>query len=307
MNTPDSTDTRTSGGQRGELILVATPIGNLGDLSPRAVEILRRADAIACEDTRHTRKLLSAAAIDGKRMLAVHEHNEHHAANGIVELLARGQCIALVTDAGMPAISDPGERVVAAVVAAGFPVTCVPGPSAALTALAISGLPAARFAFEGFLPVKGTDRQDRLAASAASAETVILFEAPHRLVRTLTDLAGCCGPDRKISVSRELTKRFEETRRGTLGEVLHALLVGGAAEPRGEYVIVLAARVAAEDSLPVDDDAVRAMLAAERTRGARTKEAVDAVASATGLPRRHVYALAVAPPAGVMADPQPSG
>lgn len=307
MNTPDSTDTRTSGGQRGELILVATPIGNLGDLSPRAVEILRRADAIACEDTRHTRKLLSAAAIDGKRMLAVHEHNEHHAANGIVELLARGQCIALVTDAGMPAISDPGERVVAAVVAAGFPVTCVPGPSAALTALAISGLPAARFAFEGFLPVKGTDRQDRLAASAASAETVILFEAPHRLVRTLTDLAGCCGPDRKISVSRELTKRFEETRRGTLGEVLHALLVGGAAEPRGEYVIVLAGRLAGEDSLPVDDDAVRTMLAAERTRGARTKEAVDAVASATGLPRRHVYALAVAPSAGVMADPQPSG
>ena len=303
----DHLDTLASGTGRGELILVATPIGNLGDLSPRAVEVLRRADAIACEDTRHTRKLLSAAAIDGKRMLAVHEHNEHNAANGIVELLARGQCVALVTDAGMPAISDPGERVVAAVVAAGFPVTCVPGPSAALTALAISGLPTARFAFEGFLPVKGAERQDRLAAAAAGPETVIVYEAPHRLVRTLTDLVGCCGPDRKISVSRELTKRFEETRRGALGEVLHALLADGAAEPRGEYVIVIAGRVAADDAFPVDDDAIRAMVAAERTRGARTKEAVDAVASATGLPRRHVYALAVAATTGDTAGPQPSG
>ncbi len=304
MTDPNHPDTNQSGSGPGELILVATPIGNLGDLSPRAVEVLRRADAIACEDTRHTRKLLSAAAIDGKRMLAVHEHNEHNAANGIVELLARGQCVALVTDAGMPAISDPGERVVAAVVAAGFAVTCVPGPSAALTALAISGLPTARFVFEGFLPVKGSERQDRLGAVAAAAETVILFEAPHRLIRTLADLVGCCGPDRKISVSRELTKRFEETRRGSLGEVLHALLAEGAAEPRGEYVIVLAGRGAAEGSLPVDDAAIRAMLAVERERGARTKEAVDAIASATGLPRRHVYALAVAPPGGVTTNPQ---
>ena len=304
LNHPDN---HLSGSGPGELILVATPIGNLGDLSARAVEVLRRADAIACEDTRHTRKLLSAAAIDGKRMLAVHEHNEHHAANGIVELLARGQCVALVTDAGMPAISDPGERVVAAVVAAGFAVTCVPGPSAALTALAISGLPTARFVFEGFLPVKGSERQDRLVAVAASAETVILFEAPHRLIRTLTDLVGCCGPDRKISLSRELTKRFEETRRGSLGEVLDALITRGAAEPRGEYVIVVGGRTIDGDAPSTDDDAILAMLATERTRGARTKEAVDAVASATGLPRRHVYALAVAPPGGVAANPQPSG
>ena len=307
MTHHDRPDALQPGTERGELILVATPIGNLGDLSPRAVEVLRRADAIACEDTRHTRKLLSAAAIDGKRMLAVHEHNEHHAANGIVELLARGQCVALVTDAGMPAISDPGERVVAAVVAAGFAVTCVPGPSAALTALAISGLPTARFVFEGFLPVKGAERLDRLAAAAANTETVILFEAPHRLARTLTDLVGRCGPDRKVSVSRELTKRFEETRRGSLGEVLNALVADGASEPRGEYVIVLAGRVAADDALPVDDDAVRAMVAAERERGARTKEAVDAVALATGLPRRHVYALAVATPTGGASGPHPSG
>lgn len=292
------TDTDIVETRQGELILVGTPIGNLGDLSPRAVEVLRRADAIACEDTRHTRKLLSAASIEGKRMLAVHEHNEHHAANGIVELLARGQCIALVTDAGMPAISDPGERVVAAVVAAGFPVTCVPGPSAAITALAISGLPTSRFGFEGFLPAKGPERQARLAAASASAETMILFEAPHRLIRTLTDLAASCGGERLVSVSRELTKRFEETRRGTLGEVLEALAVDGAAEPRGEYVIVVAGRSLSGDAVAANDDAVRAMLATERQRGARTKEAVDAVAAATGLPRRHVYAIAVAPPTG---------
>lgn len=288
----------SSPGGRGELILVATPIGNLGDLSPRAVEVLRDADAIACEDTRHTRKLLSAAHIEGKRMLAVHEHNEHHASSGIVELLARGQRIALVTDAGMPAVSDPGERVVAAAVKAGFVVTCVPGPSAALTALAVSGLPAGRFSFEGFLPTKGPDRHERLAAAAANSDTVIYFEAPHRVVRTLTDLIANCGADRRVSVSRELTKRFEETRRGTLGEVLTLLQTEGASEPRGEYVFVVAGRDISAGALPVDDDAVRAMLATERERGSRTKEAVDAVAAATGLPRRHVYSLAVTPSAG---------
>ena len=288
MTLHDRPDALQPGTGRGELILVATPIGNLGDLSPRAVEVLRRADAIACEDTRHTRKLLSAAAIDGKRMLAVHEHNEHHAANGIVELLARGQCVALVTDAGMPAISDPGERVVAAVVAAGFAVTCVPGPSAALTALAISGLPAARFVFEGFLPVKGSERQDRLTAAAAVTETVILFEAPHRLVRTLTDLVGRCGPERKVSVSRELTKRFEQTWRGSLGSAVDAIGV-----PRGEYVVVLDGAPVVETV--VDDDEVLARLSAERARGSSTRDAVDVVASATGRVRRDVYALATSP------------
>lgn len=285
------------GGSVGELILVGTPIGNLGDLSPRAVEVLRSADAIACEDTRHTRKLLSAASIDGKRLLAVHEHNERNAADGIVELLRRGQRIALVTDAGMPAVSDPGEQVVAAVVAAGFAVTCVPGPSAALTALAISGLPTDRFVFEGFLPVKGAERAARLAVVASSAETVIVFEAPHRVIRTLTDLAGACGGSRRISLSRELTKRFEETQRGTLGELVEASALDGAAEPRGEYVMVIAGR--SDDESPVadlTDDEVRRLLDVERGRGARTKEAVDHVAAATGLPRRHVYALAVARP-----------
>jgi 16S rRNA (cytidine1402-2'-O)-methyltransferase len=278
-----------------QLILVGTPIGNLGDLSPRAIEVLRSADAIACEDTRHTRKLLSAASIDAKRLLAVHEHNEHHAADGIVELLRRGQTVALVTDAGMPAVSDPGERVVAAVVAAGFEVTCVPGPSAALTALAVSGLPSERFAFEGFLPVKGVERKSRLAVVAAAVETTVLFEAPHRLLRTLTDLAASCGGGRRVSVSRELTKKFEETQRGTLDELLAAHHLDATAEPRGEHVIVVAGRPAEEINSERDltDDAVIALLRTELASGARTKAAVDVVSSATGLPHRHVYALAV--------------
>lgn len=277
------------------LILVATPIGNLGDLSPRAIEALRSADAIACEDTRHTRKLLSAAAIDGKRLLAVHEHNERNAADGIVELLRRGQTVALVTDAGMPAVSDPGERVVAAVVAAGFDVLCVPGPSAALTALAISGLPTQRFFFEGFLAVKGVERASRMVAVAAMPETVILFESPHRLLRTLSDLVDACGADRPVSVSRELTKKFEQTQRGPVGELLETMRLADAPEPRGEYVIVVAGRPADVASGEMTDEDLLVLLDAERARGARTKEAVDLVASATRIQRRRIYTLATAP------------
>lgn len=277
---------------QGLLILVATPIGNLGDLSPRAVEVLRAADAIACEDTRHTRKLLSAASIDGKRLLAVHEHNEHNAAEGIVELLRRGQTVALVTDAGMPAVSDPGERVVAAVVAAGFDVMCVPGPSAALTALAISGLATQRFFFEGFLAVKGVDRAGRIAAVATMAETVILFESPHRLLRTLGDLSIACGADRLVSVSRELTKKFEQTQRGNIGELLIAMQAPEAPEPRGEYVIVVAGCPADLSVGEFTDEALLVLISAERAGGARTKQAVDLVAAATGIQRRRIYTLA---------------
>jgi 16S rRNA (cytidine1402-2'-O)-methyltransferase len=281
----------------GQLVLVATPIGNLGDFSPRAVEVLKAADVICCEDTRHTRKLLSAYSIEGKRLLAVHEHNEHNAAAGIVELAQRGQTIALVTDAGMPAVSDPGERVVAACVAAGIDVVCVPGPSAALTALAISGLPTQRFVFEGFLPVKGPDRASRLAVVGSCGETIILFEGPHRLIRTLSDLSEVCGPDRVMSVSRELTKKFEQTQRGAVGALLVRMQTADAPAPRGEYVIVVGGHPGTDDVLTVVTDAdVLRLLQVERDRGARTKEAVDLVTAATGLPRRHVYGLAVARP-----------
>ena len=292
MSEPDGVDApdeplQAESGHAG-LVLVATPIGNLGDLSPRAADALRSADAIACEDTRHTRKLLAAAGIDAKRLLAVHEHNELAAGPGIVALIERGQQVALVTDAGMPAISDPGERIVAAVVAAGLPVTCVPGPSAFVVALAISGLPTERFVFEGFLPRSGADRTARLAEVATERRTVVLYEAPHRMVRTLTDLALVCGESRRCSVSRELTKRFEETRRGTLAELVNAL---GATEPRGEHVIVIDGADPAA-APPLDDHAVLELVEQHRRNGMRTREAVDAVAGTTGLPRRRVYAIA---------------
>ena len=280
----------TERGERGELILVATPIGNLGDLSPRAVETLRAADAIACEDTRHTRKLLAAAGIEAKRLLAVHEHNELAAGPGIVALIERGERIALVTDAGMPAISDPGERIVAAVVAAGLAVTCVPGPSAVVVALALSGLPTERFVFEGFLPRSGPARKERLAEVAVERRTVVLYEAPHRMIRTLTDLAEACGADRRCSVSRELTKHYEETKRGTLGVLVAEATQG---EPRGEHVIVI------EGAAPVtepelDDAAIRALVEGHVAAGLRTREAVDAVVGTTGLARKRVYAVATA-------------
>ena len=286
MTAPDAPEVSTPG--RAGLVLVATPIGNLGDLAPRAAEALRTADAIACEDTRHTRRLLAAAGIEGTRLLAVHAHNELAAGPGIVGLIERGQQVALVTDAGMPAISDPGEQIVAAVVAAGLAVTCVPGPSAVVVALALSGLPTGRFVFEGFLPRSGADRAARLAEIALEKRTIVLYEAPHRMIRTLTDLALACGESRPASVSRELTKKFEETQRGTLAE-----LVASAAQvaPRGEHVIVVAGADPAV-AATFDDVAIRALVDEQRSRGLRTREAVDAVAGTTGLPRRRVYAVA---------------
>ena len=274
----------------GSLVLVATPIGNLGDLSSRAVEVLTDADAIACEDTRHTRKLLSAAGILGKRLLAVHQHNEAAAADGIVALLARGDTVALVTDAGTPAISDPGARVVVAVVAAGFEVTCVPGPAALIVALAVSGLPTERFVFEGFLPRSGKERTQRLAEIAAERRTVVLYEAPNRVLRTLTDLAGSAGSTRRCSISRELTKRFEETWRGTVGD---AVVRTQNIEPRGEYVIVLEGQVSVPTA--ADDNTVRQLLDAARASGLRTRDAVDEVSRSTGRVRREVYAIATTP------------
>ena len=266
----------------GELILVATPIGNLGDLSPRAAQMLRDADAIACEDTRHTRKLLSAHSIMGKRLLAVHEHNEVDAAQGIVALLTRGRTVALVSDAGTPGISDPGSRVVAAVLAEGLAVSCIPGPVACICALIISGLPTERFVFDGFLPAKGAERRRRLEVVAAEARTVVLYESPHRLTATLADLHQACGDDRRVSVSRELTKRFEQTWRGRLADAVIAV-----GEPRGEYVVVVEGALPPPADATVDLDAlVRAELGA---RPGSSRDVADAVAQHTGLPRRLVY------------------
>ncbi|HET7651457.1 MAG TPA: 16S rRNA (cytidine(1402)-2'-O)-methyltransferase, partial [Acidimicrobiales bacterium] len=220
----------------GALVLVGVPIGNLADMSPRATQALRDADVVACEDTRDTRKLLNLLDVGRKKLIAVHDHNEADMADTIVSLVADGQRVALVSDAGMPGISDPGEKLVAAVSAAGHDVEVVPGPSAAITALVVSGLPAGRFCFEGFLPRKGSGRTERLRHLATEPRTSILYEAPHRVAATVDDLVAACGADRPVALARELTKLFEEVWRGTLGELAEHLAVN---ERRGEYVLVL--------------------------------------------------------------------
>jgi 16S rRNA (cytidine1402-2'-O)-methyltransferase len=271
----------------GRLILVGTPIGNLDDLSPRAVEALRTADVITAEDTRRTRALLSHAGIpDGRRLRAVHGDNEAGAAVRIVSEIRSGMRVAVVTDAGMPGISDPGAELVRACVDAGLVVEAVPGPSAALTALVVSGLPTDRFAFEGFLPRKGRARAQRLAALAADTRTTVVFEAPARLRATLADLAEACGADRAVAVARELTKAFEEVWRGTLAE---ATAHAERTEPRGEHVIVVgpaAAPAPAGDSEV--EDAIRAALADGRS----ARDAATEVAAELGVPRRRAYSVA---------------
>ena len=263
------------------LVLVATPLGNMADLSPRAAAVLGSADTVACEDTRHTRHLLRLAGIEAKRLIAVHEHNEASMIDAILQRLAAGETVALVSDAGLPAISDPGERLVRAAAAAGHAVTVVPGPSAALAALAVSGLPTARWAFEGFLPRKGADRARRLAAVAEETRTLVLYEAPHRLVATLTDLVATCGGDRRVVLVRELTKLHEEVWRGTLAE---AVALGR--EPRGEYVIVLDG---AAPPAPVDDADIARALTDELELDPDRKGAIAAVAVALKVPKRRVY------------------
>jgi 16S rRNA (cytidine1402-2'-O)-methyltransferase len=276
----------TEPGTTGRLVLVGTPIGNLGDLPPRAVEALGAADVVCCEDTRRTGRLLQHAGVRAPALLVVNDHTEADVVGRILDRLADGQVVVVVSDAGMPGISDPGERLVAAAVEAGCPVEVVPGPSAAVTALVVSGLPAGRFVFEGFLPRKGSGRTERLAVLAGERRTVVLYEAPHRLVRTLGDLASVCGSDRRVVLARELTKLHEEHWRGTLAAALEHL--DGRA-PRGEYVVVLDGAPAPGE---VDDDAIRSALDRERAGGASTRDAVAAVAVQLGVGRRRVYDLA---------------
>jgi 16S rRNA (cytidine1402-2'-O)-methyltransferase len=272
------------------LVLVGTPIGNLGDLSSRTLDVLTRADVIACEDTRRTRQLLSHAGIGAAgRLRAVHDHNEAHEAGRIVDEVRAGKLVAYASDAGMPGISDPGAVLVRACREAGLPVEVVPGPSAPLVALALSGFPADRFAFEGFLPRKGKARTARLGAIAASTATVVLFEAPNRVAVTLADLAAACGPDRPVCVARELTKRFEETWWGDLGG---AAALAATAEPRGEHVIVVAGGSGEREELAAD--ALEAAVAAALDRGLSARDAAAEVAAVHDVPRRRAYEVAVA-------------
>jgi 16S rRNA (cytidine1402-2'-O)-methyltransferase len=271
------------------LVLVGTPIGNLDDLSPRVVEVLRDADVIACEDTRRTRQLLSHCGISGAgRLRAVHEHNEAQQAGRIVDEVRAGSLVAYATDAGMPGVSDPGAMLVRACREAGLPVEVVPGPSAALTALALSGFDADRFVFEGFLPRKGRARSERLGAVAAETRTVVLFEAPGRVGTTLADLAAVCGRDRPVCIARELTKRFEESWWGDLAGGAALALTG---EPRGEHVLVLAGRVGVAAEMSADSlaEAVREALA----RGLSARDAAAEVSAMHDVPKRRAYDLAV--------------
>lgn len=269
------------------LTLVATPIGNLGDIAPRAIEALESASLIAVEDTRRTGSLLQHLGIAKRPFVLANEHTEHEATTRIIDSLADGGPVVLVSDAGMPAISDPGQRIVSAVAAAGYSVTVVPGASAVLAAVAISGLSTDRFCFEGFLPRKGIERSERIAALIEEPRTAVLFEAPHRIKRTLADLASVMEANRQVVVIRELTKKFEETQRFELGEVEEAM---SDRDARGEYVIVLAG---ASPKAPADEATLRKALRAEIEAGQTRRSAVDHVVAVYGASKRTVYELAL--------------
>ena len=274
---------------RGELVLVATPIGNLGDLSPRAQSVLAEADLICCEDTRRTRALLSAFEIRaGNRLLSLHGHNETTRLERVAACVAEGGTVAVVSDAGTPGISDPGAWLAGQLAARGETVTVVPGASSVLAALVVSGLPTDRFCVEGFLPRKGTERRRRVAALMADERTGVVLEAPGRVAGTLAELAAS-DPARPVAVVRELTKVHEEVWRGNLGE---AADVFGTDPVRGEVVLVVggAPPAAAPDDRDVEA-AVRRAMTDDPDAGPR--QVAERVAVGLGVPKRHVYETAL--------------
>ena len=268
----------------GGLYAVATPIGNLRDITLRALEILAAADLVACEDTRVTRKLFDHYGLSAP-LIAYHDHNAEAVRPKILERLAAGEAVALVSDAGTPLISDPGYRLVREAVAAGYTVSAAPGPSSALMALTVAGLPTDRFFFEGFLPAKEAARRTRIGELARIPATLVLFESGPRLADALSDLAAGLGA-REAAIARELTKLHEEVRRGDLSSL--AAEYAGGAETRGEMVIVIAPPV----SKPASAADIDALLESALARTS-VKEAVAEVASATGAPRRAVYSRAL--------------
>lgn len=271
----------------GTLYLIATPIGNLGDLSPRAAAVLEGADFVAAEDTRVTMKLLSHLGLK-KPMVSYHEHNKAAAGPAILARLLAGESCALATDAGTPAISDPGEDLVRLCAENGVTVQAVPGCCALISALAVSGLPTGRFVFEGFLPVNKAQRRERLQGLLGEERTLIFYEAPHRLRSTLDDLLSAFG-DRKIALCRELTKLHEETMRSTLAQAAEWYREK---EPKGEYVLVLAGAERREESAVTLEQGA-ALVLERRARGERMKDAVRQVAADTGLGRNELYGAAL--------------
>ncbi|MCI8809464.1 MAG: 16S rRNA (cytidine(1402)-2'-O)-methyltransferase [Oscillibacter sp.] len=272
----------------GTLYLVATPIGNLGDFSPRAVETLQTVDFVAAEDTRVSLKLLNHFHIK-KPLVSYHEHNHVTAGESILARLLAGESCALVTDAGTPAISDPGEDLVHLCAGNGVEVLAVPGCCAAVNALAVSGLPTGRFTFEGFLTVNKKNRREHLDSLRNEQRTMIFHEAPHKLRTTLADLAEAFGMERRVALCRELTKLHEETQRCTLGE---AAAYYAEHPPRGEYVLVVAGAEASAESAVTLEEAVRQVLVLQG-EGIRLKDAAKEVAVHTGLSKNELYAAAL--------------
>jgi 16S rRNA (cytidine1402-2'-O)-methyltransferase len=271
------------------LHVVATPIGNLGDLSPRALETLRTVAAICAEDTRHTRQLLAHFGID-KPLVALHEHNEDALAQRLVARLLAGESLALVSDAGTPLVSDPGFRLVGAARAAGIKVSPVPGACAFIAALSVAGLPSDRFVFEGFLPAKAAARRERLQQLAGEVRTLAFYESSHRIQDTLADLAQVFGPTRRAVIARELTKLFETVLDGTLAE-LHAAVAADANQRKGEFVVLVQGA----------GDAADARIAAGRRLYARLAEhlppstAARLAADMSGAPRKALYGSDIEP------------
>jgi 16S rRNA (cytidine1402-2'-O)-methyltransferase len=300
--TGDPPDSIARPGQ-GTLFVVATPIGNLGDLSARARHVLEVADVLLAEDTRHTRQLLTACGIERAKgaLESLHEHNEAGRVPVLVERLLGGASMALVSDAGTPLVSDPGGVLVAAAAAAGVEVVAVPGPCAAIAALSVAALPAARFAFEGFLPPKASARRRALEAMAGESRTLVFYEAPHRLVETLDDLVAALGGDRPAAIARELTKKFETVYRGSLG-ALARQASADAHMARGEIVIVVQGAPKASTAADADADRVLRTLLEELP----ASQAAKLAAQITGRPRKELYerALGLKEVAGHFPDDQ---
>ncbi|MEB3337833.1 MAG: 16S rRNA (cytidine(1402)-2'-O)-methyltransferase [Leptolyngbyaceae bacterium] len=284
----------------GTLYIVGTPIGNLEDMTFRAVRILQTVDAIAAEDTRHTGRLLQHFQVSAPQ-ISYHDHNRHSRLPELIERLQQGQTIALVTDAGMPGISDPGYELVKACAEAEIPVVPIPGPSAVITALSASGLPSDRFIFEGFLPTQGQARRDRLEAITQEPRTLVFYEAPHRIRQTLQDLANILGEDRQITLARELTKLHEEFWRGSLRA---AIQYYSQREPQGEFTLVVGG--AEQTQAPLSEATLTAELLSLMQQGISRSQASRQLAQQTALPRRQLYQLALAIPQEAIAQPDNS-
>ena len=272
--------------ENGVLYMVGTPIGHLGDLSPRARALLVAVDTVACEDTRHSGQLLSSLGSTARRC-SFHQHNTHGRIPQLLEELSQGRSVAVISDAGLPGISDPGEELVAAARAAGHVVICIPGPCAATTALVSSGLPSGRFCFEGFLPAKGRDRRQRLEILAKEPRTTVLYEAPHRLLKLLEELQEHCGAARPLQVTRELTKRHEEQVGPTIGDALTHFTHQA---PQGEFTLVLGG---AEVQVPaaLDDATCLQQLQELIADGMKASDAARDLAQRSGRSKRELYAL----------------